>query len=241
MAIVAALAGELRPLLQGWTMERSSDGVHVYSSERAVAAFAGMGKARAELAASAALEFGPVHQILSAGWAGGLHPRIGARTVRFAEAVVDAASGEIFGRTDAVGGGVTSGAILVTLDHVASATEKHWYHERYSADMVDMEASAVASVAAKARIPFLALKAISDEYDFEVPGIEKFATADGGFREAAFAAHVALRPGMWRPVMRLARNSAAGARHLCAELERYLNWHAEAIARNGTRGDGVGY
>ena len=112
--------------------------------------------------------------------------------------------------------------MLVTTDHVASAEDKRRVSEMYSADLVDMEAAAVAAVARVRGIPFSAIKAVSDGHDFDLPGLGQFTTAEGGFRQRTFAAYVALRPVLWKPVARLARDSGRAARNLGRELERWL-------------------
>ena len=75
IAIVAAMAGELRPLVKGWKREMTPEGVTIYTSDEAVAVFAGLGLQRARLATAAALRLGPIRRIISAGWAGGLQLR----------------------------------------------------------------------------------------------------------------------------------------------------------------------
>ena len=86
-----------------------------------------------------------------------------------------------------------------------------------------MEAATVMRLAKIHGVGFRAIKVISDEAEFEIAGMEKFANRDGQFREGAFAAHVAVRPWMWGKVVRLARNSqlAVGRLHevLCEELK----------------------
>ncbi len=221
VAIIAALSRELRPLVGNWKLERDADGVSVYSSAGSVAVFAGMGAERARLAAEAALEFGPVSRIVSAGWAGGLHAGMVPGGVWRVRAVVNASNGEVF-ETRGAGGKREFGSVLVTVGRVASAADKRALRELYSADLVDMEAAAVAEVAWSNKVPFSALKAVSDGPELDLPGMERFATSDGGFREGAFAAYVALRPALWSPAVRLARNSAAAAESLCRELERQL-------------------
>src|SRR5208282_4828359 len=104
---------------------------------------------------------------------------------------------------------------------VTSAEDKQRMRKMYSADLVDMEASAVAEVARRNKIPFSAIKAVSDGHDFDLPGMEKFTTADGQFRQVSFAAYAALRPMLWKPVARLAKDSGVAARNLSRELERY--------------------
>jgi len=224
VAIVAAMARELRPLVRNWKLERCAPGVTVYSSDRAVAAFAGMGERPANIAAQAALSFGQVHQFISAGLAGGLHAGMTVGMVRSVNTVIDAATGERFGPKQEGESGRTdvADAVLVTTDHIVSGEEKRRLRAAYVADLVDMEAAAIARVARTHRIPFMAIKAVSDAHDFDLPGMERFATPEGQFRQAAFAVHMALRPGLWMPAIRMGQNSKAAARNLCDELERYL-------------------
>lgn len=223
IGIIAAMARELAPLVRDWKLEGSSGGVTVYSSAKAVAAFAGIGAARVTLATAAALALGPVHLLISAGWAGGLHAGVRAGTVHRVQRVIDAATGEVYEserggdeRADRVA------ATLVTVGQVASIEGKRRLREQYSGDLVDMEAATVARLARARSIPFLAVKAVSDEYDFELPGMDGFVTRDGQFRERAFALHLAARPHLWKAATRMGRTSAAAAEALCGELARVI-------------------
>ena len=221
VAIVAAMAGELRPLVKGWKREETPEGVTIYTCDEAVATFAGLGLQRARLATSAALRLGPIRTIISVGWAGGLHAAMTPGGVWRVSHVVNSATGEVLDTTPA-DGIKTVGAVLVTTDMVTSSEDKQRMRAMYSADLVDMEASAVAEVARRNKIPFSAIKAVSDGHDFDLPGMEKFTTADGQFRQASFVVYVALRPIFWKPVARLAKDSGRAARNLSRELERYL-------------------
>jgi adenosylhomocysteine nucleosidase len=113
----------------------------------------------------------------------------------------------------------------VSVDAVASVQEKARLRAAYFADAVDMEAAAVARVAQGSGLTFRAIKAISDESDFEVEGLAQFATADGQFREGAFAVHAALRPAMWRKVIALGWNSSKALRSLTVAVEAELDWY----------------
>jgi adenosylhomocysteine nucleosidase len=81
-----------------------------------------------------------------------------------------------------------------------------------------MEAAAVAAAAQAHGIRFTATKVISDGLQFDMPETARFIDAQGGFRTAAFAAFVALRPWLWRRVAMLARNSSRAARILGASI-----------------------
>jgi adenosylhomocysteine nucleosidase len=221
IAIVAAMDREIRPLVKGWTREDTPEGVTIYTSDEAVAVFAGLGPQRARLATAAALRSGPISRIISAGWAGGLHAAMVPGGVWRVSEIVNPVTGEVMetSESDGLNG---SGAVLVTTNVVTTVEDKHRLRKLYSADLVDMEASAVAEIARRNKIPFSAIKGISDGYDFDLPGMEKFTTADGQFREASFVAYVALRPILWKPVVQLAKDSGVAARNLSRELKRYL-------------------
>ena len=220
IAIVAAMARELRPLVRDWKLESSTGAVTVYCSELAIAAFAGIGAESATRATAAALNQGPVHLLVSAGLAGGLHAGVAGGTVHPVKKVVDALTGEVY-EPDISGDGGT----LITAGHAASREGKRALREQYDGDLVDMEAATVARLARAKSIPFLAVKTVSDEYDFELPGMEGFITKDGQFREARFALHVAMRPWLWKPAAQMGRTSAAAAAALCRELAAVIDSH----------------
>jgi adenosylhomocysteine nucleosidase len=96
--------------------------------------------------------------------------------------------------------------------------EKQRLYASYHASAVDMEAATVARIARGHDLYFQAIKVISDGADFEVDGLSRFATADGQFREAAFAFHAMVRPTLWGKVATLARNSDRALSALTEEL-----------------------
>jgi len=88
----------------------------------------------------------------------------------------------------------------------------------YGAEIVDMEAAAVARVAAQQGVSFAAIKAVSDEYDFEMQEVGEFSTPTGQFREFAFAMFLMTHPRLWKPAVRLAGGSRVALRALTVEL-----------------------
>jgi adenosylhomocysteine nucleosidase len=142
--------------------------------------------------------------------------------------LIDLASGQVFElENDWRKHGLTADRefmpTLVTVDRVVSIAEKQKLREHYDADLVDMEAAAVAKMALLRRIPFQAIKGVSDEHDFDLPDMHQFVTPDGGFRERSFALYVALRPTFWRTLARMARGSSLAARNLCRELQQCID------------------
>jgi adenosylhomocysteine nucleosidase len=117
--------------------------------------------------------------------------------------------------------------VLVTADTIANISEKERLLKLYGAAAVDMEAITVGRLASEHGLSFGAIKAISDEADFEIEGLSQFATQEGQFREAAFALHAALRPAVWRKVIALGRNSRKALAALTVTLRGELDWYRQ--------------
>lgn len=215
---LAALKREVVPLINKLpkvaTLQR--EGVHLWANDEVVVGFAGMGAARASMVFEAALALGPAASITSVGWAGACASGIKAGCVLRPSTIIDARTGERFAAE------CGDSSVLVTLNNFASTAEKERLHSTYNASCVEMEAATVARLAAAHSIPFSAIKSISDAIDFDLPGIERFHTAESQFREAAFGFHIAIRPWLWRPVMMMAKNSKLAMQNHCAEIEREL-------------------
>jgi adenosylhomocysteine nucleosidase len=218
VGIIAALPREVSTLVKGWEARELAVNIHVWTSGDAVVACAGMGAARAEIAVRAAMEAMPVTALLSVGLAGACDPALKVGEIVRAGVVIDGRTGERFE-------GSASGRVLVTGDAIASVTEKARLRAMYQADAVDMEAATVARFARAHGLDYRAIKAISDETDFEVEGLSRFATAGGQFRAGAFALHAATRPAMWSRVIALGRNSSKALYALTETLRGELDWY----------------
>jgi adenosylhomocysteine nucleosidase len=218
VAIIAALPREICDLVRGWEKRELPGKIFIYTNGFAVAACAGMGAARVSLAVEAALSAKPVTALLSVGLAGACDPALKVGDIVRAGVVVDSRTGEQFADSQFK-------QVLITSPVIASVREKHRLYASYGAAAVDMEAAAVARIARAHSLTFGAIKVISDDATFELEGLSKFATADGQFREAAFAAYAAMRPLLWGKVFQLARNSNRSVKALRGaintELERY--------------------
>ncbi len=219
-AIIAALPREVKHLVRGWQEHRLPGKIIAYTNNVGVVACAGMGAARAALAVRAALSLKPVTTLLSVGLAGACDPSLRVGDIVRAGVVIDADTGERFAN------GLCEQALIST-SAIASAKEKQRLYVSYQASAVDMEAATVARLAQVHDIPFRAIKAISDEASFEMQGLARFATSDGQFREAAFAAHAALRPQSWPKLFALAGNSKRAVEALTKELGSQLNWYRQ--------------
>ncbi len=180
-------------------------------SSSAIAACAGMGCDRVSRAVAAVLQHGRVERLLSVGLAGGCGAQVRAgESLRFGT-VVDVRSGERFVCEEGEG-------LLATTPRIAGVDEKRRLYKSYGATGVDMEAACVGRLAKAHGLAFGAVKGISDDAGFSLDGFDRFATADGRFREVAFALHTAIRPWQWRSTVQLGRNSSAALRAMTATV-----------------------
>jgi adenosylhomocysteine nucleosidase len=219
-AIIAALPREVKQLVCGWQKHKLPGKIVVYTNDFAVVACAGMGPARATLAVEAAMSVRPVTTLLSVGLAGACDPSLRVGDIVRTGLVIDTQTGERFGDEQFE-------QVLVSTRTIASMQEKQRLHASYGASAVDMEAATVARIAQAHNLSFQAIKVISDDVAFELNELARFATHDGQFREAAFAAHAAVRPQLWTKLFHLAGNSKRAIEALTTELESQLNLYRQ--------------
>ncbi len=219
-AIIAALPREVKHLVCGWQEHKLPNKTIVYTNNFAVVACAGMGPARATLAVQAAMTIKPITALLSAGLAGACDPSLQVGDIVRAGVVVDTQSGERYSNSHFK-------QVLVSAPAIASVREKRRLYDAYGASAVDMEAATVARMAQSHNLYFQAIKSISDDANFELQELARFATHDGQFREAAFAAHSVARPQLWTKLFHLAGNSKRAIQSLTAELESQLDWYRQ--------------
>src|SRR3984885_15227560 len=219
-ALIAAMPGELKPIVRGWK-HKSSNGIQTWShrdDNLYVAACAGTGQAAATRAFAEVEKDAPVDLVFSLGWAGALAPDLAPGTAHNVAGVIDVQTGERF-RCDAGAGSLW----LATSPKVADAAEKRRLATPYSAALVDMEAAAIARLAAMRSIPFYAIKAISDSLDARLPDFNRFIAVDGHFQTAKFALYSLLRPWYWPSVVRMGENSKKASQSITKSLSDFLN------------------
>jgi adenosylhomocysteine nucleosidase len=204
-AMIAALPREVKPLVRGWKEQRLPGKIVVYSNDFAVVA---------------ALSVRPASVLISVGLAGACDPALRVGDIVRAGLVVDSRTGERFGDAQLP-------QVLVSAAGIASVREKARLYASYRASAVDMEAAAVARAAQMRGLSFKAIKAISDDAAFELKELARFGTQDGQFREAAFAAYVAVRPHLWTKLFQLAGNGHRAIAALTAELESQLDLYRQ--------------
>ncbi len=228
IGIVAALKREIAPLVEGWKAKRvvaQNRTITIYESENALVACGGIGPISARIAAEALYQHanGNLSLYISAGFAGALQSGVKVGDIIRPGTILSDADGQIMHAE-------AGKSVLVSAGAIASAATKQIFAQKHNAEAVDMEAYSVGDVASIHRIPFIAIKAISDELDFPMPPLGRFVSDTGQFRVAGFVAYAAVRPWLWPTVLQLARNGSRATASLCAVLRDAINQYSSPSA-----------
>ena len=223
-AIIAALPGELKPLVKtrtGVWPHSTRNGIHFWAQrneeEEWIAACAGAGQDAATRAFAAIEEGGPIDLVISIGWAGSLRAEIAPGTAHNVAGVIDVRTGE---RHNCEAG---AGELwLLTSPKVANSEEKRRLASAYNAALVDMEAAAIARLAAMRDIPFYCIKGVSDGLTDRLPDFNRFLSPDGRFHLARFVLFALLRPWYWPALIRMGENSRQASQSIVESLREFL-------------------
>ncbi|HMG85887.1 MAG TPA: hypothetical protein VK574_09085 [Terracidiphilus sp.] len=221
VAIIAAMPGELKPLVRNWPHSTRGT-VHFWAQrteeEEWIAACAGAGLDAVTRAFAGIEDGGPIDLVLSIGWAGALSPDVAAGSAHNCAGVVDARTGERF-RCDAGAGPLW----LATSPRVADEPEKHRLATTYKASLVDMEAAAIARLAAMRSIPFYAIKGISDLLDAKLPDFNRFIDQNGQFLTRKLVLFALLRPWIWPSLVQMGENSRKASQSIAEQIHELLS------------------
>jgi adenosylhomocysteine nucleosidase len=231
IAIIAAMAGELKPLVRGWQHEHR-DGVDLwrwrFDEGEWVAACAGAGVDRATRAFAEIEKDGTIHLVISTGWAGALKEEFATGRAFRVSGVIDARTGERFQVA-----AWAEECWLVTSAKVADEAAKRRFATTYGAGLVDMEAAGVARLAAIRGIPFYCVKGVSDGFRDQLPDFNRFISAKGQFQLWGFILYALLRPWRWPTLVRIGENSRRAAEGIAESLLDILDERGLIRTRNG--------
>ncbi|MBV8205984.1 MAG: hypothetical protein JO041_04265 [Acidobacteria bacterium] len=226
IGIITAMPTEVWPLIRTWLVRRRGHGgrnFRFFESEGAIALPGGIGHQAGLRAASAMLELYQPETLVAAGLAGGLTPHWTLGRTLLAAEVIDSATGAHY-RTAAGEGVVVSSRVI------AGAAEKLRLHCEFpEADAVDMEGAAVAEIANRSGVRFLAAKAISDNLEFDLPPLNGFVDAEGRFCSGRFVLSAFAHPKWWAKIVQLKRISDVGAQHLTRLLNQVIKSEVPAL------------
>ena len=227
IGIIAALSGELKPLVSDWAQQADGAFLTQRGNVAAIAVAKGIGAARAEQAVSIADTYGRLDALVSIGWAGGASCGVQPGTAYQVGEVIDVVTGDRY-----VTSAVASPIKLATLDHVAGRDEKRRIAENYGVSLVDMESAAVGRAAEIRRIPFHCWKAVTDIASEDLPDFNYFLDQEKQLRTRQVAAYALTHPRYVAPLLRMGRNSKSGADALGQTLRRWIDEGRYADSNN---------
>jgi adenosylhomocysteine nucleosidase len=240
-AIVAAMPGELKALVRGWGHQKRN-GVHLWRWRAGqvewVAACAGVGQNAAVRALKEIERDGPVASIFSVGWAGALKHTCKAGEAYRVRGVVDLPTNTRLATaplTATAGNPKTGGTDiwLATATKVITQAEKQYIAVGYYADLVDMEAIAVARVAKARGVAFHCIKGVSDGAEDKLPDFNPFLTADGRFKRVRFIVFALFHPGYWQALKQMGENSKKAAENIAVQVLEILDPEGMIRKTNG--------
>ncbi|MGR8941162.1 MAG: phosphorylase family protein [Gammaproteobacteria bacterium] len=213
--IVVALPEEIVTL----TSKRIDKGHCVFIGDKILVACAGMGPANAAAAADLLIAKG-ASQLISWGCAAALEPSLRAGDLTLADGLIDAGNQEIRVNADWLGHArsvltdafadsqrqaiLHTGLLTESTTVVTSGKAKKQLHSYTGALALDMESSAVARVAKKHAVPFLAIRAIADPASMGLPEAVVYATnADGEVAIGKLLGYLALHPAQLPSLIKL--------------------------------------
>jgi adenosylhomocysteine nucleosidase len=237
-AIIAAMPGELKPFLdqnakEGWVHEKRGN-VHLWrltwpdDQGEWIAACAGAGQQAATHAFAEVEKDGPITSAISVGWVGALTEEAKPGKAYKVSEVVDSRTGERFQVAQ-----WSEECLLVTSPTVADAAEKQRLAAAYNAALVDMEATAVARLAAMRGIPFYCCKGVSDGFSEDLIDFNRFITPDGQFKMGKLLIYVLPRPWHWPALIRMGENSKHASQSIAECLFDFLDERGHIRKRNG--------
>lgn len=220
--VVAALPAEARAL--GPSM-RSSDGdpfEELASLSGSRLAVSGIGYEAAQTAAQALVSAG-VTALMTFGMAGGLDPALKAGSIVLPGELISASGTrfvtcrswrERIAAAVSSSQAVTEGNLLTSAVAIESVAAKAAAYQTSGAVAVDMESAAVAEVAARARLPFIAVRVIVDTASDVLPGAVVAASRAGRVQIGRLIAGLALAPGQIGSLIRLSQRYRTALRSL---------------------------
>jgi adenosylhomocysteine nucleosidase len=252
-AIVAAMPGELKALVRGWRHQKRNR-VHLWRWRAGelewVAACAGVGQNAAVRALKEIERDGPVASIFSVGWAGALKHTCKAGEAYRVRGVVDLPTNTRLATAPFSAVRVQGAQIpplrekddarmgqpdiwLATATRVVTQAEKQSIAIEYYADLVDMEAIAIARVAKARGVAFHCIKGVSDGAEDKLPDFNPFLTADGQFKRVKFILFALFHPGYWQALKQMGENSKKARENIAVQVLEVLDPEGKIRKTNG--------
>ena len=198
--------------------------------QRVAVATSGPGRESAARATEALIDAHRPRWLVSAGFAGGLHPDLRRHDILMVDHLVDP-RGErlsidlkIDPDSLAASEGIHAGRLLTVDSVVRLPEQKESLGRQHDALAVDMESFAVAEVCRRRQVRFLAIRVITDPVDEPLPpDIEQLLTQKTPAAQlGAAAGAIWRRPASFKDMVRLRENSQEAARRLAKFLAQMI-------------------
>jgi adenosylhomocysteine nucleosidase len=229
VGVVAATPIEVAPLLARFTNVRKYAGPRFTVIEGECAGkvvavvLTGMGRARAQRGAELLLDGHRPRWIVSAGFGGALDPDLRRNEIVIPQEVVNL-EGRRFAidlavPPEAESQGLRTGTLLTVDEFVRKASEKAELRQKFAADIVDMESSAIAALCGDRGVRFLAVRVVSDEAGVDLPPeILAIVGPSGGLRLGATMGALWKRPSSVKDLLVLRQHATEAANRLAVFL-----------------------
>ncbi|MEE8045553.1 MAG: hypothetical protein V3T49_01805 [Dehalococcoidia bacterium] len=119
------------------------------------------------------------------------------------------------------------GAIVTVSKFITTSGAKKWLGEAINANAVDTEAHSIATVANGEGIPWIVVKCVLDDRDFDVPAIaDRVGSGPNERGITAYIKHVSKTPQDLPALMRLGRSSTTASASLTTFMAAFMEAHA---------------
>ena len=194
-----------------------------FDQVRVALAQCGMGFAAARRATQALIDAHSPRWVVSAGFSGALLSEMAVGDIVMANAVADTHGQELkvdLNLASNPAAHLHVGKLLTADNIVRTVAEKQALAAQYQAIAVDMESLAVAQVCRDARIPFMAVRVISDDLSADLPPeILTVVGSSGSLRVGAALGALWKRPGSIKDLWNLRESANAASERLAIFLE----------------------
>lgn len=222
-------AGGLDDLLSGSTSTRGAGFAACRGGlcgRQLISIRSGVGRQAAERATEALISGHEPQWVISAGFAGGLHPELKRHDILMADGLVDLEGNrlsvalKVDREALAKARGVHLGTLLTADRIIRLPDEKRALGEKHRAMAVDMETFAVAQVCRREKVRFMAVRVISDGVEDELPpDVEHLMEQQTSVRKlGAVVGTVMNRPGSVKDMYNLKENALLAADRLAKFL-----------------------
>jgi adenosylhomocysteine nucleosidase len=238
LALVAAMKQEIMGLKRHMQIENavSENGYKIFQGtlgdKEILLVQTGIGKERTEKALKVVLKNYHVTALISFGLAGGLSSELNVGDIVISSKLysTDRQSFPYHSDTNLLslalqnprGDIVRMGKIVTTAQVASEPDEKRSLGLTYDADVVDMESYWIAKVADENKVPFLAIRGISDTYKEKLPPFEQLLEVNGRLRLLKVILFFLSHPGQIILLARLYQNSKRSEANLANFIARFI-------------------